>query len=595
MIDYYAHVAVLEQLRAQVPVAGGGAGPAELAQLQEFADAAAAEEGAALVGLFTDHVLTHASADGTEADLLERAGDLWKTGKDLYEGIGEVRQVVEKALQTPDEPDAADSFNQAMARMVVLLRKAKKLSAGVRQLRKDLRPLKHLPPHPRQAGLQLSDWGYGDVFLARRQDAFTRTVFSRAGGDTTARALAFGVLASYAGNVTGSAYLAQGVGGPRRSHRFRNRLARNAVGGWCARQYTVAKPRELADKLRPLVPASDDATPSAVAQVLAQALSETYDPALTPPLPDIDLGLRRTLRQLELYDVIRRPPLPRPVVASIAVRVHTTAGGGLPETYDDQGFEYPHSDQGAAPGTVDEVSGADTTGQAGDNGGGCPWWAYTIIGTVVFLMCLGISCIVGLVASGSCKEGVSDFFDGLSGDDEPEQPTSVTGDALIAVAASPAGPQIAQRLFEVHTGLWQAADEAFNYLALVGLVPPDDLLLTSPLHRQFLSLPVRELHPLREEPAAEKTYAFDPVTAHENPPTRPSPYPPGADPSVFVEGAAPEQALNLLLQILRGEQRSENLDADADRGYRHRCWTTDPYGSVHDDPVPVQVLAYHET
>lgn len=127
MIDYYAHVAVLEQLRAQVPVAGGGAGPAELAQLQEFADAAAAEEGAALVGLFTDHVLTHASADGTEADLLERAGDLWKTGKDLYEGIGEVRQVVEKALQTPDEPDAADSFNQAMARMVVLLRKAKKL------------------------------------------------------------------------------------------------------------------------------------------------------------------------------------------------------------------------------------------------------------------------------------------------------------------------------------------------------------------------------------------------------------------------------------------------------------------------------------
>lgn len=179
MIDYYAHVAVLEQLRAQVPVAGGGAGPAELAQLQEFADAAAAEEGAALVGLFTDHVLTHASADGTEADLLERAGDLWKTGKDLYEGIGEVRQVVEKALQTPDEPDAADSFNQAMARMVVLLRKAKKLSEGVRQLRKDLRPLKHLPPHPRQTGLPLSDWGYGDVFLARRQDAFTRTVFSR--------------------------------------------------------------------------------------------------------------------------------------------------------------------------------------------------------------------------------------------------------------------------------------------------------------------------------------------------------------------------------------------------------------------------------
>jgi hypothetical protein len=257
-------------------------------------------------------------------------------------------------------------------------------------------------------------------------------------------------------------------------------------------------------------------------------------------------------------------------------------------------LDYPNSDQGAAAGTGGHVSGADTTDQTSSNGEGCGWWA--LGAGLTFLIALGIACIVGLVDSGDCKEGVSDFLDGLTGDDEPDQPTTVTLEALTAVADSPAGPQIAQRLLEVHTGLWQAADQAFNYLALVGLIPPDDLLLASPLHGQFLALPPREgVYPLMEEPTAEKTYGFDPATPMENPYERPSPYSAGADPSVFVKGTAPEQALNLLLQIIRGDQDSENLDADADRGYVHHCWTTGPNGSVHDDPVPVQVLAYNET
>ncbi|MFE9987767.1 hypothetical protein ACFYRK_12960 [Streptomyces sp. NPDC005381] len=585
MIDYYAHVAVQDQLRVQA-AAAGGMSQTEQARLQELFGSASSEESAALIGLFVDQVLAQAASDGTEASLLGSAGALWKRGSALYDGVGEVRKAVEEAVSAPDAPGAVDAFNGAMSRMVGLLRDAKKLESEILQLRGDLRPLKHLPPHPRQSDLPLSAWGYGDTFLARRGAAFVRTLFDRAGGDPAATALAVGALAGYAGNITGSAYVGHGVGGPRRSHRFRDRLARNAVGSWCAAQFTVPGPGALADKLRSRVPASGDPTPSPMAQLLAQALQDAYDPAQTPPLPDIDLGLRRVLRQLELYEVIRRPELPQPLTGALGAVVAATSNGGLPQSQEP--LLYPQSGGGTVSGG-DEVTGADTTDQTSSNGGACGW-----AGLIVFLLVFAIACIVGLIEEGDCGAGVSDVWDAFVGGDEPE-PTQVTADGLTALAQSPVGPQIAHRLFEAQLGLWQAADQAFNYMALVGLIPPDDLLITSPLYGQFLALPPRELFPLQEDPMAEKTYGFDPSTPPEEPRDQPSPFGSGDDPSVFVVDKAPELALNLLLRIIREEPETQNLDADADRGYLHPCWTTDSGGSVHDDPVPVQVLAYDET
>ncbi|MET7390389.1 hypothetical protein ACFYPT_10530 [Streptomyces sp. NPDC005529] len=585
MIDYYAHVAVQDQLRVQVGAAGG-VSASEQARLQELVDSASSEEGAALTGLFVDQVLAQAASDGVEASLLESAGALWKRGGALYDGVGEVRKAVEEAVSAPDTPGAVDAFNGAMSRMVDLLRDAKRLDSEIQQLRRELRPLKHLPPHPRQSDLPLSAWGYGDTFLARRGAAFTRALFDRAGGDSAATALAVGALTAYAGNVTGSAYLGHGVGGPRRSHRFRDRLARNAVGSWCAGQFAVPGPGALADKLRSQVPASGGPNPSPMAQFLAQALQDAYDPAQTPPLPDIDLGLRRVLRQLELYEVIRRPELPLPLTGALGAVVSATSNGGLPQSQEP--LLYPQSGGGTVP-SGGEVTGADTTDQTSDNGGSCGW-----AGLIVFLLVFSIACVVGLIEEGDCTAGVRDVWDALVGGDEPE-PTQVTAEGLTALAQSPVGPQIAHRLFEAQLGLWQAADQAFNYLALVGLIPPDDLLLTSPLYGQFLTLPPRELYPLQEDPMAEKTYGFDPSTPPEHPLQQASPFGSGDDPSVFVVGKAPELALDLLLRIVREEPEAQNLDADADRGYLHPCWTTGSGGSVHDDPVPVQVLGYNET
>ncbi|SCF12161.1 hypothetical protein GA0074696_2857 [Micromonospora purpureochromogenes] len=52
-----AAAAAVEQMRSQVPVVCGAI-PCELAWTQDFVDAAASDEGAALAGLFIDHVLT---------------------------------------------------------------------------------------------------------------------------------------------------------------------------------------------------------------------------------------------------------------------------------------------------------------------------------------------------------------------------------------------------------------------------------------------------------------------------------------------------------------------------------------------------------
>ncbi|NUT46765.1 MAG: hypothetical protein HOV94_05510 [Saccharothrix sp.] len=299
-------------------------------------------------------------------------------------------------------------------------------------------------------------------------------------------ACAFGVLASYGGNAAGSAYLGQVVGGPRRSHRFRDRLARNAE--------------------------SD--------------------------------------------------------------------GDG--------------SGSGANTGTG--VTGADGSDQSSDSGGCLAAFAALIVLAIVF----SIACIVGLATENDCGKGIQDVWDAIAGGDDPQTDApQMTQEQLTALAGSDGGPHFAQQLFETQVVLWQAFDQAFDYLVLVGLLPPDDLAMTSPLYGQFLALPVRAGWPLRPTTAPQTTYIFDPGAPVEDPPEVAVPFPTAADPSVFIESAnghptGPGIALSLLWQIVRREQDSFNLDLDADRGFHHRCWTVADGHSVQEDPVPVVELGYGE-
>ena len=57
--------------------------------------------------------------------------------------------------------------------------------------------------------------------------------------------------------------------------------------------------------------------------------------------------------------------------------------------------------------------------------------------------------------------------------------------------------------------------------------------------------------------------------------------------------SAADLSLRVWEQEAHGVQDSNNLDLDADRDWRHACWTA--AGAITDQPIAVQVLDYDET
>jgi hypothetical protein len=146
-------------------------------------------------------------------------------------------------------------------------------------------------------------------------------------------------------------------------------------------------------------------------------------------------------------------------------------------------------------------------------------------------------------------------------------------------------------LFDIHNTAWEAMDRAHNFLASTGLIMPDRLL-GLPLYAQFTSLPKYDEHwPRRPEPDPLNTYHMPPSSPVEYPVRQPSPFGTNASPAAFLSHAT-QAALTLWAQNVGGQREPANLDLEADRGFGHPCWRA--RGSINDDPVDVEVLAYEE-
>ncbi|MGW6203578.1 hypothetical protein ACWF9B_08020 [Streptomyces sp. NPDC055089] len=605
MIDARTHVVALSQqidMLAAAPVH-----PRHEAARDQLVGDCAEHRAYARLGALLDHVLHHAASDGSELELLREASRMWTEGLGLYTEVGRIRSEIESALVDPSNPGSASRFCDATLSFRQLMDHAKDTFTEMDGLGKRLRKMSHIPRHPRQEDEPLSEWGWGDVFLARRTDALARVAFSEAGTAET-RAMAFGILSGYAANAHGSTYLTQVVGGPRRSHRFRDRIARNAVGSWFGERYPdVRSCRGMADSLR-FTGVPDGTLPGDAADFINRTLAATYDLPRLTPVPDLGQGYERLITQLELLDTFGQPappalPAPQFITKMFSDPAHPPQSPTTPETATPP---YAHG-PGVAPTTFSGGPGfgygqkppPTATDSTADSESACGSFCLAVLAFLAFAGLLGGPCWGEWADGKSCtfweKHVAENWRNAFTVDLSQEEKDALaaqnqplTANNFAAAAGVPQIDELVSQLFDLQVRLWEALGKASAFLSGCGLIYPEGRL-EFPLYRQFLTVPNDTAQPHRPEPDDVGTFYRYPRTELENPVDFSAPVPVGADPGRFL-AVSVSDCVQEWEDIADGSPGAVNLDLDADRGVAHPCWST--VGSIDDDPVGVDVLAY---
>lgn len=592
MLDYHADCVALGEFVSALTAASFPDPRAATAQ-QQALDAAAAEPNAALLGAFVQHLLIHASSDGAELDLLGRAADTWGRARTFCDRLGAIRADLEGAMEDPAAAGAADRFNNAAVGGQELANDVVALRLEVDGLRTEALTFPHLPPHPRQRDRGTQEWDWGNLQLARRTDALVRELHRRA-GDVRSLSFAVGAGAAYGANVAGSAYLGHTVGGPRRTHRLRDRLARNTVGSWFAAHHSAAlAPATMAARVR-FGPAAAPVLPAELETLLGDALRHTFDLARTVPVPDLQLGYGRLVRHLGLLDAFDPPAVPTPPAQAWLAQLYGDPANP-PPSLRPQDVDFVGQDGGGGAvsyGPGEPGSQKPDSSDSSKVSKGCGILLLAII--LIDVLQAFVQCIGQWANGHTCTFWQNMLLSKLWEKDppDPRDPTNpgVNKAQLTAVAAAPQAVELVGVLFDAHNQAWEAMERARVFLAVTGLIYPTNVR-GLPLFEQFTSVPAEESWPHREEPDPESTYHLYPLSSLEHPTEAASPYAVRAVPSTFL-GQATTVTLGQWGQIARGEHDSQNRDLDADRGFGHACWAA--RNSVHDDPIDVVVLGYDE-
>jgi hypothetical protein len=572
MIDYFTHVAALQV--AQKAIANSQlSDPANPKGASEALTAVEAEPGGAILGSLVDHLLQYSQTPtALEIGLLKKSASVFAEGRTILAKLAAVRSSLETSLATPTAPGALAAYNAALAELPAIGTDFQNMAQKFQALQAGF-PANWIAPVGQQLNEPVAQWAWRDIFLARRTTAFVATTQELA---TTARgkAFAFGAFAGAAGNLIGSGYLNSVVGGPRRSHTLRHRLAAYSVGAWM-RDNEPQYAETLANIRSALLfgQSGTPTLPSDLKTLAHAALRQSY-PSGTPALPNLETGYTNLLEHLSLLGDFSLPAAPVPPNNTVAGNIIASGLTLGTNTVQIQG----------------EVAGATTSfgqntpliGHHESAAGVCEqillWLAIPIFS---WIYSIDVACGGGQGASGS--------------------PDLTSTGELISLSQSPTGLSGINSLYSLALNAWQALAAGRTVLVLRGLLYPDPDDLSNPTFAQFLSIPTTTTgYPLLEMPASDDGITY-PTSGLETPATTSSPYAPGALPQSFLTGSSNASVLalgptiweDMILYPRSDRPWSRNHNLDSDRGFGALCWALSSGASITGLPVNITDLAYN--
>lgn len=605
MLDVYAHIASLELLHERLKresLSGALTGPNVTTAL----DAMAHAYPFAVLGSIIDHLLAHDGPSKREVALLQDARTIHQDAGDYLQRLRGVRSALEGIAANPAAPAALAAYNAMIGEVNTLVSSFEPLAAKIRGFGWKLRPLRHLRGHPLAQDRPLSDWPWRDVHLSRRTGALASEILRRGRALGTPEALAFGLgaVAGYVGNAIGSPYLVHGVGGPRRSHPYRDRLASYAVGTW-VRNAPLAAGKPVLRHIPRIGSPNKPRLPDWLPALIHEALANTYPAgAVTARLPDVDAAYGQLLEHFELLGQFPSFAPPQPIDDDLDLRVVNTL---QPQD------AWRPDDSSGQPGPAPDGGSGKSIFDPGPNQP--PWFMeqHNNAWDVIKEICMDVLLLPFFLVR------VGFWIGHEAGDDEPKPPSggspapfsgsakSIRPRTQAEFDAIMAGNDVliaVDTLYQLDACMHRMTERALKGMKVFGLLYPEDKDLPDPTYRQFVVLPPAALPftwPAR--PLSDiDLFLRPPASGVELPPAPPSGFLPGEKPWAFLidtggsGGTVFNQGFGMwreeLLDLPTSPLRNANLNLDADRTVSNACWALPPGASINDSPVNEVILGY---
>lgn len=603
MLDLLAHFTALDVLRSRLGTEVNSGAITDAGVISAY-HAVHAQYPYAILGSAIDHLLAHDGPSDAEVALLEEATATWIKIRAFQLEYRATRNKIEQVALNPNAPTALADYNVVRQTMADLIERHDEIIATLQAFRGKLLPLAHLTRHPREDDQQVKSWPWRDVVLSRRTGAFAAEIMKLARGVGSQPALAFGVgvVASYVANAIGSPYLVHGVGGPRRSHPYRDRLASYAVGAWLRH---VPLPVRLDIERTLSIPIFGSpqfpALPPWLRNMILQALESTYAKHGPPALPRLDAAYSQLIQHWRLLQAFSPLPQAAPIDRNLSRAINALL---VPADWDRPDNPQPGGNVNVGP------PRPGSAGDVFDPGPGRPPWFEPIHDNVadwIAEICEDILLLPLFLVR------VGFWLGHKMGDRKPTNTISSraalrTPLTAAEFATTTSGKEIliaVNLLFYLDTAIQQLSVDCIRFLKYLGLIYPEPKDLHNPEFLEFLVLPPANLGfewPAR--PLNNPNLFLDlPATPLERPAEQPSHFAPGEKPIAFIfkTSGGGETIFNAGFELLTQELsnlptsgiRENNMDLDADRGVGKLCWNVKKGTSINDDPVQPVDLNYN--